>query len=283
MKIVIGTANFLRKYTYKNESVSLGEIIKILNFAKLNKIISIDTAFEYDNFYIVRDSIDLNQFLISTKINFTKKKLIKNNFRQKYINEVKKKLELFKIKSFENLFIHNFDRLSEYQIKVIEPLLLNLKEKGLIRNIAISVYDTSALKKIKNLNFLDLIQAPINLFDRRFTKKKIINFIKRKKIKIQARSIFLQGKLLDNSKRAPYKTYKIFQDYDLWLNKKNRQSIKTCIDYIRSLSYLDSMVVGVNNVKQLREIIRLTNNKQKIIFPRNIFTFNKKIIDPRKW
>jgi len=283
MKIVIGTANFLRKYTYKNESVSLREIIKILNFAKLNKIISIDTAFEYDNFYIVRDSIDLNQFLISTKINFTKKKLIKKNFRQKYINEVKKKLELFKIKSFENLFIHNFDQLSEYQIKVIEPLLLNLKEKGLIRNIAISAYDTSVLKKIKNLNSLDLIQAPINLFDRRFTKKNIINLIKRKKIKIQARSIFLQGKLLDNLKRVPYKTYKIFQDYDLWLNKKNRQSINTCIDYIRSLSCLDSMVVGVNNVKQLKEIIRLTNNKQKTKFPRNIFTFNKKIIDPRKW
>ena len=54
MKIVIGTANFLRKYTYKKQAVEKGEIIKILNYARLHKINSIDTAFDYDKFNTVQ-------------------------------------------------------------------------------------------------------------------------------------------------------------------------------------------------------------------------------------
>ena len=43
------------------------------------------------------------------------------------------------------------------------------------------------------------------------------------------------------------------------------------------------MVVGINNIKQLKEIIKFSKKKNKIDFPSKIFTFDKKIIDPRKW
>lgn len=283
MKIIIGTANFLRKYTYKKQAVGKKEIIKILNFAISNKISSIDTAFEYDKFYTVRKNINLDKFLISTKIIFNKKTIKTKNFSQKCINMVQKKLRLFRIKKFENLLIHNFDELDHRHLKILEPILLSLKKKKLIKNIGISVYDISALKKIKNLNFVNLVQAPINLFDRRFTTNNITKFLKKKKIKLQARSIFLQGKLLDNSKKTSHKKNKIFIDYDSWLSKKNRQPLKTCLDYIRSETCVNSMVIGINDIKQLKEIIKLTKNKKKIDFPRKILTFDKKIIDPRKW
>ena len=172
MKIVIGTANFLRKYTYKKQAVEKGEIIKILNFARLNKINSIDTAFDYDKFNTVTKKINLKKFSISTKINFIKREIYKKNFIQNYEEIVQKKVRLFKIKKFENLFIHNFDQLDRHDLKVLEPLFLSLKSKRLINNIGVSVYDTRSLKKIRNFNFVNLVQAPINLFDRRFTEKK---------------------------------------------------------------------------------------------------------------
>ena len=283
MKIVIGTANFLRKYTYKKQAVEKREIIKILNFARLNKISSIDTAFEYDRFNTVTKKINLNKFSISTKINFIKRDIYKKKFIQNYVKIVQKKVRLFKIKKFENLLIHNFDQLDSHDLKVLEPLFLRLKSKRLINNVGVSVYDTRALKKIRNFNFVNLVQAPINLFDRRFTEKKILHFLKKRKIKLQARSIFLQGKLLDNLKKAPYKKNKIFRDYNYWLSEKNRQPVKTCLDYIRSETSINSMVVGINNIKQLKEIIKFSKKKNKIDFPSKIFTFNKKIIDPRKW
>jgi len=283
MKIIIGTANFLRKYTYKNQAVSKSEIIKILNFAKSNKINSIDTAFEYDKFYTLRKEINFNKFLISTKIVFTKKLLGRKNLYKDIVNSVQKKLRLFKIKKFENLLIHNFDQLDRHDLKLLAPLLLILKKKKLIKNIGISVYDTNAIKKIKYLRSINLIQAPINLFDRRFTTKKIVNFLKKKRIKLQARSIFLQGKLLDSFKKTSYKKNKIYANYNSWLSEKNRQPLKTCLDYIKSESCINSMVIGINNIYQLKEIINLIKNKKKIQFPRKIQTFDKKIIDPRIW
>ena len=261
MKIVIGTANFLRKYTYKKQAVEKREIIKILNFARLNKISSIDTAFEYDRFNTVTKKINLNKFSISTKINFIKRDIYKKKFIQNYVEIVQKKVRFFKIKKCENLLIHNFDQLDSHDLKVLEPLFLRLKSKRLINNVGVSVYDTRALKKIRNFNFVNLVQAPINLFDRRFTEKKILHFLKKRKIKLQARSIFLQGKLLDNLKKAPYKKNKIFRDYNYWLSEKNRQPMKTCLDYIRSETSINSMVVGINNIKQLKEIIKFSKKK----------------------
>ena len=129
MKIVIGTANFLRKYSFKKESVSKNEVLRILNFAKLNKINSIDTAYEYDKFYTLQKKINFNNFLISTKIVFTKKILNKKNLNEYIINSIQKKLGLFKIKKFESLFIHNFDQLNQKELKILEPLFLTLKKK----------------------------------------------------------------------------------------------------------------------------------------------------------
>ena len=80
MKLVIGTANFLRKYSYTNQLVGKEEIVKILNFAYSKKIKSIDTAFEYDKFYQVSKEVDLNRFEISSKINFTKQVIKKIDF-----------------------------------------------------------------------------------------------------------------------------------------------------------------------------------------------------------
>ena len=91
MKIVIGTANFLRKYTYKKQAVEKGEIIKILNYARLHKINSIDTAFDYDKFNTVTKKINLNKFSISTKINFIKKKFTKKNLFKTMWRSFKKK------------------------------------------------------------------------------------------------------------------------------------------------------------------------------------------------
>ena len=130
MKIVIGTANFLRKYSFKKESVSKNEVLRILNFAKLNKINSIDTAYEYDKFYTLQKKINFNNFLISTKIVFTKKILNKKNLNEYIINSIQKKLGLFKIKKFESLFIHNFDQLNQKELKILEPLFLTLKKKN---------------------------------------------------------------------------------------------------------------------------------------------------------
>ena len=281
MKLVIGTANFLRKYSYTNQLVGKKEIVKILNFAYSKKIKSIDTAFEYDKFYQVSKEVDLNRFEISSKINFTKQVIKKIDFEKKYFNIIINRLKLFKIKKFENLFVHNFD-----ELKKIKLLFLKLKKEKIINNIGISIYDVRTLNKIKYFDCINIVQTPINLFDRRFIKKNISNFLKKKNIKLQARSIFLQGFLLEkleNLTKTQFKKNKTFKLYNSWINKKNRQPLKTCLDFIKSQTNIYNAVVGINNIQQLKEIVKLTRSKKKLNFPKKILTSEKKIIDPRKW
>ena len=71
MKLVIGTANFLNHYGFKNKKIDKTEVKKIFNFCKKKKINHIDTAFSYDSFRLIK-KVKFKDFKISSKINFKK-------------------------------------------------------------------------------------------------------------------------------------------------------------------------------------------------------------------
>jgi len=286
MKLVIGTANFLKKYTYKDKIVSEKEIIKILNLAYLKKISHLDTAFNYDKFYKLSKKINFKKFKISTKINLSTNQVQRKDFLKKTFSLIKQKTKLFKISNFENLFIHNFDELNLSDLLLIKKTFIYLKKTKIIQKIGISIYDKKSINKIKYFDCVDIIQLPINLIDRKFIKKRTINFFKKNKIKIQARSIFLQGLLLDNVsnlKSNKFKRNLTLIKFDEWVKKNKTTSLKACVAFIKNLNYLDSFVIGAENCSQVREIIHLLKSKKKYNYPKNIYTSDKKITDPRTW
>ena len=286
MKLVIGTANFLKKYTYKDKIVSEKEIIKILNLAYSKKISHLDTAFNYDKFYRLSKKINFKKFKISTKINLSTNQVQRKDFPKKTFSLIKQKTKLFKISNFENLFIHNFDELNLSDLLLIKKTFIYLKKTKIIQKIGISIYDKKSINKIKYFDCVDIIQLPINLIDRKFIKKRTINFFKKNKIKIQARSIFLQGLLLDNVsnlKSNKFKRNLTLIKFDEWVKKNKTTSLKACVAFIKNLNYLDSFVIGAENCSQVREIIHLLKSKKKYNYPKNIYTSDKKITDPITW
>ena len=68
-----------------------------------------------------------------------------------------------------------------------------MKKKRKIHKLGISIYNLEeinfALKKFK----FNIIQLPINLFDRKLINNGILNRLKKRGYEIHARSIFLQG------------------------------------------------------------------------------------------
>ena len=286
MKLVIGTANFLKKYTYKDKIVNEKEIIKILNLAYSKKISHLDTAFNYDKFYRLSKKINFKKFKISTKINLSSNQVQRKDFPKKIFTLIKQKTKLFRISNFENLFIHNFDELNLSDLLLIKKTFIYLKKTKIIHKIGISIYDKKSINKIKYFDCVDIIQLPINLIDRKFIKKRTINFFKKNKIKIQARSIFLQGLLLDNVsnlKSNKFKRNLTLIKFDEWVKKNKTTSLKACVAFIKNLNYLDSFVIGAENCSQVREIIHLLKSKKKYNYPKNIYTSDKKITDPRTW
>ena len=115
------------------------------------------------------------------------------------------------------------------------------------------------------------------------------NFLKKvsdKGIEIHARSIFLQGLLLQDGNKIPEefsKFEKFFKKSENWLKLSNLNSLEACIMYTNLISEVTKIVVGINSAVQLKEIIKYKNKNIKFEIPKWQNTIDKELIDPRKW
>ena len=78
--------------------------------------------------------------------------------------------------------------------------MIILKKSNYFKNLGFSCYKIKEIYEILKKFDADIIQFPFNIFDQRLNNNSLIKKIK-KKIKIQIRSIFLQGLLLNRKVR----------------------------------------------------------------------------------
>lgn len=282
-KIVIGTANFGNQYSIKGiKKLETKEIEKILNFAYKKKIRNIDTAPAYGNSESILGKIGLKDWRVSTKI-----KLKKNckNHHDFILSSVSKSLNNLKVDKLENLLVHS--TLGEFnkkeKIKIIETLK-KLKKNRIIKNFGCSIYSPKELYDSTKSNDIDIIQAPLNIFDRRFIDKKVEKYLRRKNIKLQIRSIFLRGLLLYDYSTLPRK-FNYWEDnfkkYQMYLKKNRLNKTSGALSILNKVDYT-SVVIGFDKYQELKDVVKnLPNNK--LLIPKFNIKKKDKIIDPRKW
>jgi predicted aldo/keto reductase-like oxidoreductase len=115
-------------------------------------------------------------------------------------------------------------------------------------------------------------------------EKKLLQYLKYKKIEVHVRSIFLQGLLIIDPFRLPKKFLKWKKNFLIFKKQMSRYQISNlsgCLNFVQNNKYIDKILIGVDDIEQLKEIINIKSNK-KIKFP-NIFVKNRKLIDPSKW
>tara|TARA_B100001093_G_scaffold494834_1_gene538673 strand:- start:115 stop:978 length:864 start_codon:yes stop_codon:yes gene_type:complete len=281
-KIILGTAQFGMNYGIANKSgkIRFNEIFKILNYLKKNKINSLDTASSY-----IRSEKEIGKyykktnkkFQITTKFTFKNKKNIQSQF----------------IKSFSSLgyvpntiLAHNY---KDYLNPNFHKEINVIKKKYPIKNIGVSLYNVAELNKILNYKKPDLIQIPLNILDKRFLNKKIIKTLKRKNIKIQIRSVFLQG-LFFKKKKFIFKNFKnIKKKYERLLQIANSE--KMCLGYLSlnwafNLKEIDYIVLGVDSFAHLKKNLNIVKKKlSKKTYSQidKINVNNNNIIKPNLW
>ncbi len=281
-KLSIGTANFSKNYgRVSNSKISLSEIKKILLFSEKKKINFLDTALNYKNTGTL-ENFKINKWNIITKINCN----ISN--KKKYLINLKKKLN---ISNFYCVLIHlknEKEILSKKNINFYN-LLADLKKKEVIKKIGFSVYSPLDVKLILKHFEIDLLQCPINIFDTRLIDQDLLKKIKKKKVEIHARSVFLQGALLKDFDDLPinFKPWKnIFKIWDDYVKNLNVSKLEACIGFVKQFKEIDKIIVGIENVKQLNQIYTALNKKKKLNLKNINFKKDRnfiKLIDPRKW
>ena len=160
-----------------------------------------------------------------------------------------------------SLLLHRADQLNTYN-GLIWRHLVSLKNLGLIYRLGVSVQNTSEAIDALNQKEVSIIQLPLNILDWRWRESSIITKIKKRPdIEIHARSIYLQGILIREIKDWPaikgVDSEKILKKIDYYVNKFNRESRKDlCMAWVRSQTWVNFMVIGMENLNQLFENIR---------------------------
>lgn len=142
---------------------------------------------------------------------------------------------------------------------IVWEKLLELREEGLIGELGASVYNTEdALAALADPEIRHL-QIPFNILDRRWHTAGVPEAARaRADVCVYARSVFLQGLLLNPVEYWPSNTgmdHKFAsKQIDALVEELERQDRRDlCLAYVAAQEWVDSLVVGVDSIEQLRE------------------------------
>ena len=271
-KLILGLAQLQSIYgvtNYKRKTLSTKNSISILKSVESSFISELDTGMNYPFQIKLLKKIN-KKLLINTKILISEV----NNFNIviNHINEI----NLQKNAKVNILFIHDGNNLLSDDGKRIFKKLHILKKNKQIKGIGVSFHNYKNFAKILNKFPIDVIQIPFNVVDNR--AKKFFSLIKSKKIKIQVRSIFLQGSLLKKVKT----NRKLSIIYDKIKLNKIIDRITFLLSFALKQINIDKILIGVRHPNELKMILNLpkldikTNTK-------NLSTSDLEVIDPLKW
>ena len=278
-KLVIGGAQLGNKYGItNNKKLSRQESIKILNFAKRKNINYVDLADSYKSQNILNVN-QLNKFNIIFKFHLKKKEIEEKKIKKK-IYDIYNKLN---IKNFYCILLHDTMNYNNNELDIIFRSFYFFKKKNIVKNIGFSTYGTKFINKIISKYKIDVIQTTFNIFDSRILDEKIFSEIKKKKILLHIRSIFLQGVLLTRQRKVPEKLKNYKKYFSTWykfLKLNKLKALNTCVNLALNQNF-DKVIVGVNSISELKEILKVkkTKLKKKI----NLFNNKTNLINPYAW
>jgi aryl-alcohol dehydrogenase-like predicted oxidoreductase len=258
MKLCLGTVQFGMKYGISNKTgkVKYEEVEKILDFCNEKGICTIDTANAYGESESILGNFDLNDYNIITKITCS--------------DQIEKSLEKLKLSSLYGILIHNENLVGDNWSK-----LLYYKSKGIVKKIGVSVYSPDKLLSIIDNYSIDIVQLPLNILDQRFLF--LLKRIKKAKIEIHARSIFLQGLLLMNYSQIP----DYFSQIKPILSKIPKDKLGFTLNFVKNIDEIDRIVIGVTSKKELEGIYTAY---QKKTFDYSEYSINdENMINPSFW
>lgn len=289
-RIALGTVQFGLNYGITGAGkVHLKEIHKILNYARENRINTLDTAINYGDSERLLGEVGICELNTVTKLPMIPGKC--RNLEEWVIESLHGSLGRLKIPKLYGLLLHHPQDLLGVLGQQLYSSLQSCKDRGEVQKIGISIYDPSDLDIILKKYHIDLIQAPFNVIDRRLetTRNSVGSFwlddLHESGIEIHVRSIFLQGLLLMEKNQRPVKFNrwnKLWESWHTWLKENQISAIQACLNFVLSYTQIDRIVLGVESLAQLIEIIE-TIDSGNLIVPTSLICNDSDLINPSSW
>ena len=283
--IAIGTANFGMQYGVANSrgKLSKNSVVEILGLAKSLGITCLDTANAYGESQKVLGEFGVRDWRVFSKISSIPRDC--EDVRSFVRAEIDLILTSLNLSEFDTVLVHNPKDLMGNVSEIVYEELQKAKSQGQVEKIGVSIYDPSDLESITSQFQLDVVQAPINVFDNRLQDSGWLDRLASMGVEVHARSVFLQGVLLsaiaqNNDFFKPWKT--TFEKWNRFAESSGTSAMMNCIKHVNSYDKVTFAVVGVDSAQNLSEVFDAFSARPQRINEDN-FGVDSQLINPARW
>ena len=284
-KIAIGTANFGMQYGVANSQgkLSKNSVAEILGLAKSLGVTCLDTANAYGESKKVLGEFGVRDWRVVSKISSIPRDC--EDVRSFVRAEIDLILTSLNLSEFDTVLVHNPKDLMGNVSEIVYEELQKAKSQGQVEKIGVSIYDPSDLESITSQFQLDVVQAPINVFDNRLQDSGWLDRLASMGVEVHARSVFLQGVLLsaiaqNNDFFKPWNT--TFEKWNRFAESSGTSAMMNCIKHVNSYDKVTFAVVGVDSAQNLSEVFDAFSARPQRINEDN-FGVDSQLINPARW
>lgn len=291
-RLGLGGAQFGLDYGITNSEGRLtpGAIEAILAHADTAGIAFIDTAPAYGNSeQIIGASGHAQAFGLVTKTakldGITSSEAAKAQVRASLVRS----MACLATDQFDSVLVHEADDLLGPGGPGVWAALEQAKAEGRTRRIGVSVYRGDQIDRLIDRYPLDIVQLPLNVLDRRLEEGGQLARLARAGVAIHARSLFLQGLILQSPDRIPARFGPLIQavrDLAAWAETADMTVLQAALAYPLRHAHVECAIVGVSSLGELDAILSAAAAVAERQMPPAIVTsreLTENYLDPSQW
>jgi aryl-alcohol dehydrogenase-like predicted oxidoreductase len=282
-RIVLGGAQLGLPYGILNggETLSREEVARIFDTAVDHGIDSIDTAIAYGHSESIIGEISQNRFKIISKLPPLPVDI--SNVSEWVHSQVQGSLSRLKCTSLDALLLHRPQDLTGAQGVELYAAIESLMAEKMIHRFGVSIYSPDDLEGIIDTFEIHVVQAPLNVFDRRILG--VTDQLSALNIEVHVRSVFLQGVLIASPQDRPHRFEpwsEHFALFDEWVRSSGLSAMACCMGFALQQPGIAKLVIGTTSAESLDEIMNSIPNSVLEV-PTHLQSSVEQLIDPRFW
>ena len=184
------------------------------------------------------------------------------SLEQAVSDEVQASLERLGLARLDGYLLHSAS-CEQLEHGELGAALASVRESGLVRQVGASLYTPEQAMTALQTDWLDAVQVPYNILDRRLDQAGFFdrNSRRSRPLTVYVRSLLLQGLLLMSEQEIPPHLSAIvphLRELDQWLAGQGIDRLAAAFGFVASRPGVDAVVVGVDSVEQLEQYLALS-------------------------
>lgn len=285
MKLALGTVQFGLAYGVANPhgQVPLLVAAEIVRAAQQAGIDTLDTAIAYGNSEACLGEIGVEPFRVISKLPALPGDVADvPTWVAQHVADSRARLNKDRL---DGLMLHRPADLLGVHGRALADALDQVVVAGQAQAAGISIYDPSELDQIWPVWRPQIIQSPLNVLDQRLIQSGWLARLSDAGVRVHTRSAFLQGLLLMPEAQhpayfAPWQA--VLTDFAAWCRTVHASPLQACLSFAQSWVAVERVVVGVDQVAQLRQIV--TAAQQPIDTDWSVWAqTDRALLEPSRW